>query len=121
MLPEARGELAGIVSIWVEALGVKFVCKVSGLFEAIHAFPYFHVDPSIFVSQGIEVVFSSNVIQNDGNGKMHVFMLVQRYSKIVICNVEGEESCIGDRGSGVEEEFDGCDVSSGCVCIMWVV
>ena len=97
------------------------MCKFSDLFEAIHAFPYFHVYPSVFVGQDIEVIFSSNVIQNNGNVKMHVFILVQGCSEIVIFNVEGEESCIGDGDSVVEEQFDGCDVSNGCPCIMRVV
>ena len=79
------------------------MCKFSGLFEAIHAFPYFHVYPSVLVGQVIEVVFSGNVIWNDGNGKMHVFILVQGCSEIVIFNIEGEESCIGGGDSGVEE------------------
>ena len=102
MLPDAKIEFAGVVFIWVKALGEWCMCKISGLFQAIHAFPYFHVYQSIFVYQVIEAVFSSNVIPNDGNRKMHVFILVQGCSEVVTFNVECKESCIGDEDSCVE-------------------
>ena len=79
------------------------MCKFSGLFQAIHAFMYFHVYPSIFVSQVIEVVFCGDFIWNDGNGKMCVSISVKTCVKIVIFNVEVEDSCIGGRDGGVEE------------------
>ena len=54
-------------------------------------------------SHVIEVVFCGYVIGNDGNGEVNAFILVQGCTKVVIFNVEGDESCIGAGNSGVEE------------------
>ena len=103
VLPEARSELAKEVLVWVEVLGEKFMHKFTSLFEAIHAFMYFHVYPFIFVCQVMQVVFCGDVIGDDGNVEAHVFLLVQGHAKVVIFDVKGEEFCIGGGDGGVEE------------------
>ena len=76
MLPEAGSKLARKVPIWVKAFGEKFMCKFSSLFEAIHTFAHFHVNPSIVVCQVKKVLLFSDVIKDDGNVEAHVFILV---------------------------------------------
>ena len=56
---------------------------------------YFHLYPTMIVSQVIQVVFYDDVIRNDENVEVHVFLLVQRCAKVVIFDIKGEESCFG--------------------------
>ena len=62
----------------------KFTCKFSSLFETIHAFVYFHVNPSIAIHQVMKVVLFSDIIGDDGNVEVHVLTLVKGSAKLVI-------------------------------------
>jgi len=75
---EARSALALVVTFFGESLLEELVGNDAGLGEAVHSFPNFDVDPSVFVNQVPEVVFYDDLLRDDVEPEAHVFRIGHR-------------------------------------------
>ena len=81
--------LAG--TLFGKSLLKELVGNDAGLGEAVHSFPNFDVDPSVFVNQVPEVVFYDNLFRDDVKSKAHVFQIGHRGVEVEVGQVNAEE------------------------------
>ena len=93
MTPEARSVLALAVTLFGKSLLEELVGNDAGLGEAVHSFPNFDVDPSVFVNQVPEVVFYDDLFRDDVESEAHVFRIGHRGVEVEVGQVNAEEHC----------------------------
>ena len=100
MTPESRSTKARCVSVLLEVFGEAFVGDPSGLIQAWHALPDFHVDPTMFRKLP-EVVLGHNLVWDETERDAHVFVPRHRIVVVIILDVEGEKTSLRGRYDAV--------------------
>ena len=100
MTPERRIARAKCVSVLLEVFGKAFVGDPAGLIQAWHAFPDFHVEPTIFGNLP-EVVLGHNFVWNETERDAHVFVPWHRSVVVIILHVEGDKTSLRGRDDAV--------------------
>ena len=77
----------------------------AGLGEAVHSFPNFDVDPSVFVNQVPEVVFYDNLFRDDVESEAHVFRIGHHAVEGEVGQVNAEEHGARYAYRRVDDEF----------------
>ncbi len=87
--------LALVVTFFGESLLEELVVNEADLGEAIHSFPNFDVDPSVFVNQVPEVVFYDDLLRDDVEPEAHVFRIGHRGVEVEVGQVNAENMAPG--------------------------
>ena len=83
----------------------ELVGNDAGLGEAVHSFPNFNVDLSVFVNQVPEVVFYDDLLRDDVKSEAHVFRIGHWGVEVEVGQVNAEEHGTRCTYPGVDEEF----------------
>jgi hypothetical protein len=117
VMPEARSVLALVVTLFGKSLLEDLVGNDAGLGEAVHSFPNFDVDPSVFVNQVPEVVFYDDLFRDDVESEAHVFWIGHRGVEVEVGQVNAEEHGARCAYLRVDEEFGSEKVRSGSALV----
>ena len=95
----------------------ELVGNDAGLGEAVHSFPNFDVDPSVFVNQVPEIVFYDDLFRDDVKLEAHVFRIGHQGVEVEVGQVDAKEHGARCAYRGVDEEFGGEEVCSGSALV----
>ncbi len=113
MAPEARSEWTGVITMkWEQALEVV-ISEASGLWEAIHAFPDFHIDMAI-VDKVMEIVMVHDCVGNGGDVDVHVSIISGWHgcAEVKIFKITDQASRAWCGDDAIEKEFCSDDIGS---------
>ena len=113
MCKEARCVLTLVVAMFIEIRDEGIIGNAPSLGKTIHAFVDLHINISID-SNCMQVVLLDDVIGNDVNGDVHVFISVHGIVEEEIFNVNAHEAGIWCGDDTVEEDFDSGEVCNLC-------
>jgi len=115
--PEARNVLALVVTFFGKSLLEELVGNDAGLGEAVHSFPNFDVDPSVFVNLVPEDVFYDDLLRDDVESEAHVFWIGHWCVEVEVGQVNAGEYGARCTYRGVDEEIGGEKVCSGSALV----
>ena len=104
--------LALEVTFFGKSLLEELVGNDAGLGEAVHSFPNFDVDPSVFVNLVPKDVFYDDLLRDDVESEVHVVRIGHWCVEVEVGFVNAGESY-----RGVNEEFGGEKVCSGSALV----
>ncbi len=109
--------LALVVTLFGKSLLKELAGNDAGLGEAVHSFPNFDVDPSVFVNQVPEIVFYDDLFRDDVKLEAHVFRIGHQGVEVEVGQVDAKEHGTRCAYRGVDEEFGGEEVRSGSALV----